>query len=248
MRLILLILPIPTLFANALAASRGKGSGNGWYNLQIIGGNPIVNAQKLQLTPAGHLIVIPPPSPSNTTTSNTTTTTPFYATCTLEFFSPSPRLIHCLTPPSSDPYPPPTPPSNTTTSSAPAIQTETLILQGPSGKGEHQLRQSTTTLPFGIGSTILFDDWIVVTLPSYVVGGSKRRYLRYRDETLGGGWVASRYGAEWMVRGHEGDGPRGGWAVWWQTPSAANMLDLGNEAVGVGVELVEVEVEVGDEV
>ncbi|KZL75097.1 hypothetical protein CT0861_12511 [Colletotrichum tofieldiae] len=102
---------------------------------------------------------------------------------------------------------------------------EALILQGPSGKGEHQLRASSKVTPFGIGSTICHDSWEVVNDAS-----TQRLLLRYRNENLGNrSWVAV------PPRGPEEDA----WSVWWYEPLPFNARDLPG-AVAVDVEVVPV--------
>lgn len=95
-----------------------------------------------------------------------------------------------------------------------------LILQGPSGKGEHQLKQASTTDVEGIGSNIMFDEWLLVE-------DGNMKLLRYSDPSLAGHWVASH------------DEHDQSWSVWWYTPSAANMEDL-LPYLSVDIELAEV--------
>ncbi|KZL87055.1 hypothetical protein CI238_01647 [Colletotrichum incanum] len=102
---------------------------------------------------------------------------------------------------------------------------EALILQGPSGKGEHQLRASSKVTPFGTGSTICHDSWEVVNGAS-----NQRLLLRYRNENFGNrSWVAV------PPRGPEEDA----WSVWWYEPLPFNARDLPG-AVAVDIELVPV--------
>jgi hypothetical protein len=83
------------------------------------------------------------------------------------------------------------------------------------------LQESSTTEPFGIGSSILHDKWLVVE-----EGG--RSLLKYSkcDDEADYYWVASK-----------SDGER--WTVWWYSPYPWNEEDL-VPYVKVDVELVEV--------
>ncbi|GKT41807.1 uncharacterized protein ColSpa_01988 [Colletotrichum spaethianum] len=102
---------------------------------------------------------------------------------------------------------------------------ETLILQGPVGKGEHQLRASTKVTPFGIGSAICHNSWEVVEDAS-----THRLLLRYKNENFGNrSWVAV------PPRGPE----ENTWAVWWYEPLPFNARDLPG-AVAVDIEVVPV--------
>ncbi|CCF42008.1 hypothetical protein CH063_12121 [Colletotrichum higginsianum] len=109
----------------------------------------------------------------------------------------------------------------------PLASGESLILQGPSGKGEHQLRASSRVTPFGIGSAICHDSWEVAR-----DAAARRLLLRYTNENFGDRrWVA--------VPPREPDSGDDAWEVWWYEPLPFNAKDLPG-AVAVDVELVPV--------
>ncbi|KAK1984933.1 hypothetical protein LZ30DRAFT_779436 [Colletotrichum cereale] len=108
-----------------------------------------------------------------------------------------------------------------------AEEEEALILQGPSGKGEHRLRTSTKVTPFGVGSAVCHDAWEIAR----DADGRQRLLLRYRNEDFGDrSWVAVPPRAA-----EEEDA----WTVWWYEPLPHNARDLPG-AVGVDVEVVPV--------
>ena len=92
-----------------------------------------------------------------------------------------------------------------------------MILQGPSGKGEYNLQESTETQPQGIGSGILHDNWLIIEEYGQIL-------LRYKDSTLSSHWVATKA----LDR----------WEIWWYSPNPANMEDL-VPYFSVDIELVE---------
>ncbi|EXK79178.1 hypothetical protein FOQG_16197 [Fusarium oxysporum f. sp. raphani 54005] len=101
-------------------------------------------------------------------------------------------------------------------------QKDFLILAGPSGKGEHQLRATSDVVPFGDGLTIYHTSWLGVKNE-----GGEEMVLRYQDEDIDGArWVAVP----------EDDGS---WSVWWYEPNPANYDDLPG-AVDIEIELAPV--------
>ncbi|KAM5376900.1 hypothetical protein ACJZ2D_005244 [Fusarium nematophilum] len=95
-----------------------------------------------------------------------------------------------------------------------------LILAGPSGKGEHQLRASSEVAPFGVGLMIYHTSWQALRTE-----GAQEMVLRYRDEDIDGG--------KWVAVPEEGQS----WSIWWYEPGPANWDDLPG-AVDVDIELV----------
>ncbi|KAK2029938.1 hypothetical protein LX32DRAFT_651924 [Colletotrichum zoysiae] len=109
----------------------------------------------------------------------------------------------------------------------PAAETA-LILQGPTGKGEHRLRASTKVTPFGVGSAVCHNAWEVVREED-ASGQRRRLLLRYRNENFGDRrWVAVPPRVP-----EDGDA----WTVWWYEPLPFNAQDLPGH-VGVDVEVV----------
>ncbi|KAK1972195.1 hypothetical protein LY78DRAFT_650831 [Colletotrichum sublineola] len=108
----------------------------------------------------------------------------------------------------------------------PAGEEQALILQGPSGKGEHRLRASTRVNPFGVGSAICHDAWEVARDAS-----GPRLLLRYRNEGFGD--------RRWVAAPPRVPGDGAAWTVWWYEPLPFNAQDLPGY-VGVDVELVPV--------
>lgn len=100
--------------------------------------------------------------------------------------------------------------------------TDFLILEGPSGKGEYQLRATSDTIPFGIGGVIYYTAWQAENQE-----GSQNLRLRYQDVDVSGGkWVA--------VPEENGD-----WSIWWYEKLPHNEDDLPG-AVSINVELAPV--------
>lgn len=101
-----------------------------------------------------------------------------------------------------------------------------LTLQGPSGKGEYQLRASSLSGGDGlaIGSQTLSGHWETIEEGPELL-------LRYNDLTRSSHWIA--------VHGGEGD-ENSTWSLWWYSPSAANMEDF-EHYVAIDVHLVPVE-------
>lgn len=102
--------------------------------------------------------------------------------------------------------------------------TASVILQGPSGKAEYQMRLSTLVEEDEgmIGSSTYYEGWEVIE-------EGTRLWLRYKDPTRASHWVAAR-------EGQDEDG-RALWSPWWFSPNPANMDDL-SEYVSIDIQLV----------
>ena len=106
----------------------------------------------------------------------------------------------------------------------------TLILQGPSGKGEYQLGVSSDPEQYeqSLGSETLYQDWEVIE-------DGENLWLRYEDASRSSHWVAA-------LEGESGDDGVPVWSPWWFSPSAANMEDF-VEYVSIDIRLVPVQEE-----
>lgn len=102
--------------------------------------------------------------------------------------------------------------------------TASVILQGPSGKAEYQMRLSSLVEDNEemIGSSTCHEGWEVIE-------EGTRLWLRYMDPTRASHWVAVR-------EGQDEDG-KALWTPWWFSPNAANMDDLG-EYVSIDIQLL----------
>lgn len=95
-------------------------------------------------------------------------------------------------------------------------------LQGPAGKGIYQLQSSISTEVHDLGSSILYDNWDIVSEGEY-------SFLRYKSLNSGF-WVA-------VPEKREGEKA---WEVWWLQPSGATVEDFG-EYVMVDIEVTKME-------
>lgn len=129
------------------------------------------------------------------------------------------------------------PPSITSHNYTPAILTvgptpHTLIsqsslqsfytLEGPAGKGIYQLQTSLSIEVHGLGSSILCDNWDIVS-------EGECSFLRYKG--LNSGF--------WIAVPEEREGEKA-WEVWWLQPSGATVEDS-REYVMVDIEVTKVE-------
>lgn len=93
-----------------------------------------------------------------------------------------------------------------------------LALQGPSGKGEHQLvRLDNSDLDSGIGSVTGYTAWSVE-----VSSETAQPHLNYAGVTKAGHWIAvPANGSDNLSDDSIVD-----WELWWYSPSGANVEDF----------------------
>ena len=95
-----------------------------------------------------------------------------------------------------------------------------FTLQGPSGKGEYQLKASPTSElePHGLGWQIKHDDW------NAMQDSIGRWLLRYRDDACCSSWIAVHEKVGDEEAQIEDEEER--WVFWWYAPSGANVEDF----------------------